>query len=106
MKNNVEPLALSGDRAKKIVAKLAEDSSKVFFSKHAEEMLAKRKITRTQVLKCLRCGYISEGPFMNDNDNWQMTFETVSAGDPITAVAALEKNGKGEFILVIIITTY
>lgn len=105
MKNNVEPLALSGDRAKKIVAKLAEDSSKVVFTDHAEKSLAKRKITRSQVFKCLRCGYIIEGPFINDKGNWQMTFETVSAGDLIKAIAALEKSDEGEFILVII-TTY
>jgi len=101
MNNKIATLDLSPVKARQIVAEIAEDSSRIFFSDHAEEKAAKRRITRTQILKCLRYGHLTENPYRDIYGDWRVTLETVSAGDPITAVAAIKKNKKGEIILII-----
>lgn len=104
MNKKIANLDLSPVNARQIVSEIAKDSSKVYLTDHAEERAVERKITRTQIIRCLRFGRIIENPYRDLNHDWVMTFETISAGDPITVVASIRRNQKGEMILVI--TTY
>lgn len=67
-KAGIIPL-LDAARARKILQEVAQDSGRVFFSDHAEKQMTRRRITRTQVLKCLRHGHIVEGPVRSIKGN-------------------------------------
>jgi hypothetical protein len=66
--------------------------------------MRKRRITRTQVMRCLLRGEITEGPARSMKGNWEMRIETISAGNAIQVVAALERtDGEGH---IVVVTTY
>jgi len=88
-------------RAQKRLKNLAEDSSRVVFTKHAEKRMCQRKITRTQVLRCLTHGQITEGPARSTRGNWEMRMEVMSAGEIITVVVAIEKDDSGDYVVII-----
>jgi len=73
----------------------------VIFTSHAEKRMCQRKITRTQVLRCLTHGLIVEGPAPSIKGNMEMKLEVMSAGEIITVVAALEKDESGNFAVII-----
>lgn len=98
---NVVAFDLSPAKAKEQIAEIAKNSGRVFFTDHAEERMIKRKITRKQVHCCLKHGVVIENPVRDLYGDWKVTLETLSAGDPITVVAVLRKDKKGELILVI-----
>ncbi len=100
----VIPLDLTPATALRIVKEVAADSSRVRFTPHAKERMALRKITNRQVLQCLRLGFIVEGPSRDIHGKWVLKMETISAGDTVSVVAALDKDRDGNFVL--IITTY
>ncbi|PHS73498.1 MAG: hypothetical protein COB22_02060 [Cycloclasticus sp.] len=87
--------------AKNLIKKIAKDSSRVIFTKHAEKRMCTRKITRTQVLKCLTHGHIVEGPALSIKGNMEMKIEVMSAGEIIAVVTALEKDELGNFVVII-----
>lgn len=103
-KKNVVELDLSPDHAKRILNQVAAQSERVFFTEHAEHRMRERRITRTQVIRCLLHGKITEGLCRDIKGNWKFTIETLSAGDPLLVAAALDKDGKGNYVVVI--TTY
>ncbi len=98
---NVIALDLTENKAKELITKLAKDSGKVFFTKHAEKRMKERKVTRTQVSRCLLHGHITEGPYRDIHGNWKQTLETISAGDHISVVAVLERDSSGDMIIII-----
>jgi hypothetical protein len=101
---NVVTLNLTPPRALQILRKIAQDSSRVFFTVHAEKQMGKRRITRIQVLRCLLHGHLVEGPARGIKGNWELSVEVFSAGEPITVVAALDHDERGN--LIIVISTY
>jgi len=103
-KKRVVEFDLSPVNAKRMLTDIAKDSGRVFISDHAEKRMKKRNITRAQVMKCLKHGIITEGPSRGIKGNWELRIETLSAGDPIAVVAALDKDNKGN--LIVVITTY
>lgn len=103
-KKNVVELDLSPEHARRILNQIVTQSERVFFTSHAEERMAERQITRTQILRCLEHGTFTEGPYRDIKGNWKFTLETLSAGDPLAVVAALDKDNKGNYVVVI--TTY
>ena len=80
---------------------MAEDSGQVFFTPHAKTRMKQRRITRTQVLACLRQGSIDEPAHQNIRGNWQCTVRHVHAGDLVRVAAALERDENGHLIVVI-----
>jgi len=60
-----------------------------------------RKITTVQIIRCLKSGTITEGPARGLKGNWEMTFGSLAAGDPVTTVIALKQDKKGNYILVV-----
>jgi hypothetical protein len=98
---NVVPIGLSPIRARQLVREIAKDSGRVVFTHHAEVKMRKRHITRTQVLRCLAHGGVSEGPAPDVKGNWTMTLEVLSAGELVTVVVALARDKAGDMIVVI-----
>jgi hypothetical protein len=87
---NVFHLRLSVAKAREILREVAKDSARVFFTPHAEKRMVKRKITRTQVIRCLASGQIKEGPARGIKGNWEVAVEAMSAGDVLHVAAALD----------------
>jgi len=100
---NVLELDLTPTLAKQILKEIVEaDDGRVFFRTHADERMAQRGITRTQVYRCLKCGRFVEEPCRSDRyGNWEMKLEVVSAGDIVSVVAALDYDEDRNIIIVI-----
>lgn len=101
MSENVLLLNLSAPKAKEILCEVAADSSRVFFTVHAERQMRVRGISRTQVLRCLRHGHITEGPARDVHRKWTFTIEVFSAGEALVVAAALDNDGSGNHAIVI-----
>lgn len=105
MPRNVVHRDLDEATARTVVAEIAKDSANVFFTHHAEARMTQRGITRTQVLRCLTHGRITEGPYRDSNGSWKLTMNAASADDVITVVAALDwRESRGNYA--IIVTTW
>ncbi|MET0105701.1 MAG: DUF4258 domain-containing protein [Sedimenticola sp.] len=103
--DNVVALDLSAARAQQVIKEIADEhSERVVYTAHAKTQMRKRRITRVQVLRCLRHGQITEGPARSANGNWQFTIESYSAGTPVAVAAALDHDRNGN--LIVVITTY
>ena len=102
--DNVLQLNLSRHHAEKLLREIAKDSSRVFFSTHATKRMTNRKISRIQVFRCLTKGHITEGPARGSRGNWELKMEVYSAGEPLSVVAVLDNDGRGNYI--IIVTVY
>lgn len=86
------PLKMSAPQALRIIRKLAEDSLNIVFLPHAKKRLKQRRIPPTLVQTCLQKGSITEGPFLNQKGNWQVTMERMLAGEELTVAVAIERN--------------
>ncbi len=102
---NVLRMELGPRSARKIVGKIAGDRSKVFFTHHAELRMVERRITRGQVMLCLRHGVVIEGPYRDTHGSWKLNMKVASAGSIITVVVVLDwRESIGDYAIVI--TTY
>jgi hypothetical protein len=97
----VSLISLNEAQARSILGSVCVDSSRVFFSRHAEERMVERDITRSQVFTCLKNGVFIEGPARGSKGNWEFKLEVHAAGDVIRVVAALDSDNKGDFVVVI-----
>lgn len=100
-KTNVLDFDLSPVNAKRLLTEIVKESSKVFFSDHAEKRMKQRKITRMQVIRRLQHGRFSEGPYLDIKGNWKFNIDTFSAGEHLTVVAAFERDASGNHVVVI-----
>lgn len=98
---NVIQMNLTRPLAMKLLREIASDSSRVAITTHAESRMKRRRITRTQIERCLQKGHITEGPARGTKGNWEMRVEVFSAGEPVAVVAALDYDNKGNYIIVI-----
>lgn len=99
---NIVPLwARDPARAREHLRTVAQDSARVFFTAHARQRMRERRISTSQVLRCLRHGNVIEGPAPNPRGNWEVLVEVLSAGDVIRVAAALDQEPSGHFIVVI-----
>lgn len=84
-------LPLSGPIALKIIREAGKDSSRVFFTTHAWARMRQRRISTTQVLRCLCKGKISEGPAPDAmKGGWKCTVEHYTAGEQIGVAVGIE----------------
>ena len=100
-KTNVLDFDLSPVNAKRILTEIAKESSRVFFTDHAEKRMKKRKITRVQVIRCLQYGKFSEEPYLDIKGNWKFNIDTFSAGEHLTVAAVCERDESGNHVVVI-----
>lgn len=104
MSRAIPILTLDEKAARGILDQLCRDSGRVFFTKHAEDRMRERGITRLQVMTCLKNGVFVEGPAKSAKGSWTFKMRVRSAGDEVCVVAALDMDKNGNFALVI--TTY
>ena len=62
MARKAEGISLSEAEARRILREAADDSRGVFIVEHPERRMKQRRITRTQVQRCLRHDVITEPP--------------------------------------------
>lgn len=88
-------------QAQDILKALASDGSKIFFTRHAEQRMIERQITRTQVLRCLASGYFEEQPARSPQGSWVMRVRNYTAGEYVSVAVALDENDSGDYAIVI-----
>lgn len=71
----VAPFRLSRDRAVAILREAAAATDRVIFTDHAKQQMAKRRITVSQVLRCLARGSITEGLALDLRGGWSCRVE-------------------------------
>lgn len=82
---------LSGQMALKIIRDAAADSSRVFLTHHANARMRERRITLTQVLRCLQKGRLSEGPAPDTmKGGWKCTVAHYTSGEKIGVAVGIE----------------
>ncbi|WHZ20089.1 MAG: hypothetical protein OJF55_002238 [Rhodanobacteraceae bacterium] len=87
---NLSRVPLTPVAAQRIVRRIAQDSGRVYFLKHAIGRMRMRSIQRDQVLEGLRRGTIHEGPALDIKGRWRFTMHHYSAGDELDIVASLD----------------
>jgi len=104
-KSNVLEMKLNPRRALEVVREIAKDSGRVVMLPHARKRMSERKISLTQILRCLEKGAVVEGPARSANGNWELKLEDCYAGEVIQVVLALDNDKAGNKILVITVIT-
>ena len=66
---------LRSDEAEAIIRHRAspDTTGNVVFTNHTWQRVSEREIPTDAVYKILRTGWVSEGPFQNENGEWQVT---------------------------------
>lgn len=97
---------LSRETAHLILNDIASNhSERVIITNHADGRMKGRNISIRQVFNCLKNGRFKDEPNWNNSaKNWQMTIETIAAGNSIGLAVAIDTDDKGNKI--IIITAY
>jgi len=75
--------------ALKRIRALAEDSSRVVFSRHAEQRLGTRGITVRKEFGVLRHGRVTEGPALDVKGCWRCAMSRFEAAEDVTVVVAI-----------------
>lgn len=88
-------------QAKATLKELADDGNRIFFTRHAEERMIERNITRMQILKCLQSGRFEEEPAQDPRGSWSMRIRSYSAGESIAVAVALDVDSNGDYAVVI-----
>jgi hypothetical protein len=76
--------------ARRILRWAAEDTWRIEWTRHVLKRMRERRISPTQVLRCLRNGRIVRGPYRDDRGGWLCELEGMSAGVPLRVVVAVE----------------
>ena len=88
-------------QAKASLNDLASDGSRVFFTRHAEERMVEREITRMQVLRCLQVGNFEEEPARDARGSWAMRLRLFTAGEYIRVAVAIDQDQHGNLAVII-----
>ncbi len=100
----VRQINLSVASAQRLVRELAQDSARVFFTKHARLRMRQRHIDRGQVVDVLTLGRVVEEPARQAAGDWLFKMAYVSKGDDVTVVVSLDQDEDGN--LVAVVTVY
>lgn len=95
------PFPLTSAKAREQLRGAAQDSSRVVFTDHAVRQMRGRRITRSQVIRCLGNGRISEGPIRDLRGRWTCRVEGLAEGKGL-AVAVGFDPGAG----IVVITAF
>lgn len=101
VKGDIARLDLNRVTIKPLIREVAETSKKVLFTRHVEERMIQKSITRAQIMRCLKHGHITEGPAQDMKGGWKFRVEVIAAGDSIKVVASLFINENNNNIVVI-----
>jgi hypothetical protein len=86
----IVPLQLTSAAALQIVREIAADTNRIVVLSHGRKRGRQRRITRRQIELCVQRGTITEGPFLNQHGNWQVSLYRHAAGEEITCAVAIE----------------
>ena len=92
---------MTPQQAKAILKELATDGKRVFFTRHAEQRMIEREVTRVQVLRCLQRGTFEEEPVQEPRGSWAMRLKLFTAGEYIRVAVAIDQDNNGNFAVVI-----
>lgn len=67
----VVALRLRSDQAEKIIKSRARDSAKVILGRHAKEQAAARDITKDEIYRILRSGFVKGEPTLTNQGEWK-----------------------------------
>lgn len=95
------PLALNDANFLKRLRQSAADTANVVIVTHAKVRMVQRKITRSQVIDCLRKGTISEPAHLTQHGDWKATVSHRAAGDNVSVAVALKAKEDGDYCIVV-----
>jgi len=85
----------------RIIRGIAKDTSRIFIVRHARQRMRERKISMSQVYRCIRKGHITEPAHLTIHGAWKCTLQHRCAGDQINVSVALEREENGDYLAVI-----
>lgn len=85
--------------AKRLLGQIASKSANVIFTDHAVKQMKKRKITRPQIINCLKKGQITESPCLDHHGMWKVTIERYASGENVGCAVAID-NSKQKSIVI------
>jgi hypothetical protein len=84
----------------KLIHEIAQSTINVIFTRHADEMMTARRITKAMVLETLRRGHIVRPPVQTPGGNMKCRMEYDCGGDEIKVIAAVAGMGATQTIVV------
>ncbi|MGD0961056.1 MAG: DUF4258 domain-containing protein [Methylomonas sp.] len=99
--SNVKFLKMTDNDALSILRDCATDDKRVYFSKHAEQRMVERNITRLQILKCLTKGRITESPYRDVKGDFRLTIEHYTAGNVVSVAVAIKFNDNRVYTVIV-----
>lgn len=89
--STTQPDHLSASAARKLVRDMASTSARVAVLPHAEKRQRQRRISFEDILRVLRSGTVTEGPYIATASGWwRLNMTGRSAGDDITCVVEID----------------
>jgi len=98
---NVVAFKMTDARAKQLLARIADDSNNIIFTRHAMARMKQRKITPKQVINCLKRGEITESPYLDQYGCWKITLERHVAGERIGCAIALDDSREKTIVITV-----
>jgi hypothetical protein len=95
----VVPFRMTEAAAKRLLSQIAVKSSNVIFTDHAVSQMKRRKITRPQIISCLRKGLITEAPYLDHHGLWKVRVERYASGENVGCAVAID-NSKQKSIVI------
>jgi hypothetical protein len=87
----VVPFKLSGPQARSLIKEIAQNSENIVLISHALKRQQQRKFTRPEIEKCVREGWITEGPYKAlKSGNWRVNITRKIAGHEMTCTVEIE----------------
>lgn len=71
--------------ARETIREIANNTENVQFPPHAIQRMQERDISDLEVIRCLRAGFIEEGPIENLNGDWECKVTATISGRFISA---------------------
>lgn len=89
--SNEQPPSLGPHDARRIAQELAQNSSNVAVLPHAQKRKRERRVSLEDILRVLRSGTVTEGPYISTKSGlWRFNMTGRSAGDEVTCVVEIE----------------
>lgn len=65
------PKSLNTRQAERLIAQLAEDSSRILYTNHAEERMEERDVSMQDIERILKNGFCAEPPVRDNKGQWK-----------------------------------
>lgn len=98
----VTEFRLAPESAQEVISRVARDSSRVYFVDTVSDGLWEARVTRLQIIQCLREGVLIGKPILNGNRDWQCVMERFAVGVCIRVTVVMDRQDDGNYELIII----